>query len=485
MKKFIWIFVLILTGNVIQAQVDSIFDAYIKEFEEYHKAAEREFNTFKEQNDSAFLKFLEESWQEFELFLDARPVRPKPQEQPVIKERQDTTPQKIGNIPPQEPVLEQNEQINDHSLKESEPVNYQSRTVTKSFDVFGIKAEVQYNPDKLPHFNSVNEESIAAFYRDLSKNSYLWNYNISELGKIRQSCHFNDWGYYLILTKAAENIFDQKNERILLVWYMLVKSGYMVKIGYDNSDLFLLLPARQKIYNVQYLSENGLEYYLFQGGRNQSVQLKTYPGFYTDDAKIFSFTLNELPKLNNGRIVYRQLIYNQKKINLAFSSGRMEFLNSYPQCALNVYFKAPVSSANINVLDNLFVPLFKDKTNLEKTSILLNFIQESVAYKTDQEQFGKERYMFAEECLYYPFSDCEDRSVLLGQLVKHYTGLPVIGLEFKNHVTLAVYFRDELHGNYVLYKGKKYFICDPTYINAKIGMVPKDLKSEKPKVIVF
>ena len=93
--------------------------------------------------------------------------------------------------------------------------------------------------------------------------------------------------------------------------------------------------------------------------------------------------------------------------------------------------------------------------------------------------------MFAEECLYYPYSDCEDRAVLLAQLVKHYTGLPSIGLEFKEHVTLAVYFPGEEYGNYVVFEGKKYFICDSTYINATSGMIPGDLKLEKPKVIVF
>ena len=129
--------------------------------------------------------------------------------------------------------------------------------------------------------------------------------------------------------------------------------------------------------------------------------------------------------------------------------------------------------------------MFQGKTNVEKINILLAFIQKAIPYRTDQEQFGKERYMFAEECLFYPFSDCEDRTVLLSQLVKYFTGLPCIGLEFNDHITLAVNFPEEVKGTYILYQGQKFFICDTTYINAKSGMLPPDLEKEKPLVITF
>lgn len=74
----------------------------------------------------------------------------------------------------------------------------------------------------------------------------------------------------------------------------------------------------------------------------------------------------------------------------------------YLLCATN-------SSSNISALDKVFTPIFKATSNRAKVDILLSFIQGSVVYKTDQEQFGKERYMLAEECLYYPYSGCVDR----------------------------------------------------------------------------
>ena len=486
MKKLTWIMFIILTGNVIQAQTDSIFDAYNKEFEAFRKSVDNDFNRFKTQNDSAFLKFLEQTWKEFEIFRHAQPVRPKPKEQPIINEKSDTTQQELEYIVPLQPnVNVKKEQIVDSRLKELKPINFESRVVTKSFNIFGISAEIYYYPDKLPRLDIVNEKSITAFYRDLSYNSSIWIYNLIIFEKIKQSCHFNDWGYYNVLMRAAESIFNQKNEQILFIWYALVKSGYQVKVGFDNNTLYLLLPSQQELYNIQYLSENGLQFYLFQNGNTKPVQLKTYQGFYTDSAKIFSFTLTELPKINDVTTESRDLNYNQKNINLLFNRGIIDFLNSYPQCALNIYFGLPISVSNINILDKLFYPMFQGKTNREKVDILLGFIQNAIAYQSDQEQFGKERYMFAEECLYFPYSDCEDRSALLGQLVKHFTGLPAIGLEFHDHVTLAVHFPGEEQGTYILFEGEKYYVCDPTYINSKSGMLPNDLKNEKPQIILF
>ena len=38
----------------------------------------------------------------------------------------------------------------------------------------------------------------------------------------------------------------------------------------------------------------------------------------------------------------------------------------------------------------------------EKVNFLLAFVQKAFAYKTDEEQFGHERYFFVEESLYFP-----------------------------------------------------------------------------------
>ena len=45
-----------------------------------------------------------------------------------------------------------------------------------------------------------------------------------------------------------------------------------------------------------------------------------------------------------------------------------------------------------------------------------------------------------DEPLFYPYSDCEDHSVLFAYLVRELPGLEVIGLDYPGHVATAVRF---------------------------------------------
>jgi len=119
----------------------------------------------------------------------------------------------------------------------------------------------------------------------------------------------------------------------------------------------------------------------------------------------------------------------------------------------------------------------------QAVNFLLRFVQTSLKYKTDEEQFGKENYMFPEETLYYPYSDCEDRAVLFAWLVQSLLGLDVVGLDLPGHVATAVRFNGQVPGDAVTYNGKRYVVADPTYINASVGMTMPDYKNTKPGVI--
>ena len=42
------------------------------------------------------------------------------------------------------------------------------------------------------------------------------------------------------------------------------------------------------------------------------------------------------------------------------------------------------------------------------------------------------------------------------------------------HLATAVGFNEDVAGDYLMVNGKKYVVCDPTYINARVGMtMPK------------
>ena len=93
---------------------------------------------------------------------------------------------------------------------------------------------------------------------------------------------------------------------------------------------------------------------------------------------------------------------------------------------------------------------------------------------------------FTEETLFFPYCDCEDRSVLYAYLVRELLGLEVVGLVFPGHAATAVKFKDRsIDGDYITYQGEKYVICDPTYINADLGMCLPEYQNKQAKIVRY
>jgi len=110
-------------------------------------------------------------------------------------------------------------------------------------------------------------------------------------------------------------------------------------------------------------------------------------------------------------------------------------------------------------------------------------VQTGFKYQTDDNQFNRENYLLPEETLFYPYSDCEDRSFIFAYLVKRLIGLEVIGLGFPGHVATAVGFSSHVPGDHVVVNNKKFTVCDPTYINAVAGMTMPQYRGTTPEVI--
>ena len=91
-------------------------------------------------------------------------------------------------------------------------------------------------------------------------------------------------------------------------------------------------------------------------------------------------------------------------------------------------------------------------------------------YCYDEDVWGYDRPFYAEETLFYPYSDTEDRSILLSRLVRDVVGLDVVFIYYPGHTAIGVCITDEdVKGTYVVLKGRHYVICDPTYIGSYVG----------------
>jgi hypothetical protein len=56
-------------------------------------------------------------------------------------------------------------------------------------------------------------------------------------------------------------------------------------------------------------------------------------------------------------------------------------------------------------------------------------------------------------------------------------------LDYPGHIAVAVDLGKYNTGAVVSYKGRKYSVTDPTYINAKAGMVMPQFRKERPIII--
>lgn len=99
--------------------------------------------------------------------------------------------------------------------------------------------------------------------------------------------------------------------------------------------------------------------------------------------------------------------------------------------------------------------------------------------------WGQDRAFFAEETLYYPYCDCEDRSILFSRLVRDLVGLDVALVYYPGHLATAVRFNEAVEGEGLIINGDKFIVCDPTYIGAPVGVQMPDLEYDKTQAIVL
>ena len=171
----------------------------------------------------------------------------------------------------------------------------------------------------------------------------------------------------------------------------------------------------------------------------------------------------------------------EKEIHINLSM--IELFKTYPQVDMSVYANATPSKLFCESIEQAFKPYLKTQSTYDAVSFLLAYLQYGFDYATDDEQFGFEKPFFCEENYYYPYNDCEDRSVLFSFLVRHLLHLDVVLIDYPGHVAAAVHFPTEVKGEYVQHKGKKYVICDPTYIGAPVGMEMPDFTPDDRSVI--
>ena len=348
----------------------------------------------------------------------------------------------------------------------------------------GQKVYVDKSLKGVCSIGNMRENAIADAYEAMCKADY--KALVDDCRKVKKELNLNDWGIFLFVREASKTLCTDENAAVVMQQFLLNELGYKSKMARraDRNQMLLFVAADCQVYGHPYFTKDGLNYYNLTS--NESCQFYMCQEDSPKAKSKLNMQVNHAPALNAGMV---NSVHKNRSGSVAVSvdvpKSLMEFYGSMPQCDYSVYVNAEVNPSVANKVLSTLAPLVNGKSEAEAANLLINFVQTGFQYATDQEQFGYEKPFFVEELFYYPYCDCEDRSVLYSYLVRNLLKLDVVLLDYPNHIATAVCFNENVSGDFVTVGGKKYVVCDPTYIGASIGKAMPQFKNVAAKVLKY
>ena len=421
-------------------------------------------------------------------------------EPPPTEVEEESDPVADSESPPTEPEEEQTDDptsASDPAPSDQRPsqVEANANMSQGALSFFGVQTTVPYTSALVPTVDGApGKESIGDFWGALASEEYTPT--LDALQQRREDLGLSDWGYYVYVRDLGDQLYQQKglragsNDATLWTWFMMIKSGYSVRVGYRDDNIFLMLPVDGQIFNRPQLQLDGQRYYLMVEGGSGS--LRTYEGQHETADQVLALDEAVLPKLGTStKSRSASFSYDDERytIDFKYNTAVLEYLRAYPNVELSVLFRSGVSSAAETSLKNALQSHVQDRPSRDALNFLLRFVQFSTKYQRDRENFGEERFLFPEESLAASASDCEDRAVLFAYLVRTLLDREVVGLQWPGHVATAVKVGEGLEAasedRTFSVDGQTYILADPTYIGSSIGMEMPFVEDKEAEIISF
>lgn len=486
------IVVFCLCGSVVAQEDDWLRDDDWLEqdnFDTFKRKADEKYNNFKDSINMLFADALAGKWSAFNLQSSVpAPKKPEPTVLPQAPKEPEVNlpsqPLPQANVKPT-PTPQDKPNIKPEDIKQPEGMMSKTINFYSANIVLHVPQQVDINKCVL---KSTGEEDISKFWKQLTKNNI--QSSVKELLQQQQSMRLNDWGAYNMALNLSKQLFSDWNSQIATTVFLMNQMEYDVKIARIDNRLFCLLPFDCMVYSVPYIDMDNKKYFIFPVDRqHKDMSNKVYT--YTCKMEEADLSLNMefyntplLPNKSSQNKYVRQVSGN--KVEMQTNENLMQLYKDYPQVEMSLYANAAVDKDFKQGVDMYFRSMVQDKSVVQAVATLLNYVQYGFDYATDDEQFGYEKPFFCEENFYYPKNDCEDRSILFSYLVRYILKLDVVLLDYPDHIATAVCFpNNDVAGDYYLYKGKKYVVCDPTYIGAKIGMTQPVYRNTKASIILL
>ena len=532
-RRIIPLFLLTFVWNV-----EAGAQNYKQEFDEFRKEALKEYEDFRKECLQEYIDFLRAPWpkKESEKPIVAPKVKPVP---PVVYTKPDTLPElrlkkingkeiavkipkltpkdKIDKKPVDVPVTPLDDSVTidikdggralslgggvirlkKEIYKQPVPVSPIKQDLTIdtpefSFDVFGTECEVRIGDDCRFKLKSVKSNDVADALQKMMATPF--DNLLHDCLQIRQERQLSDWAYFEMLSSLVDNFYGKDtNEATLALAFLYMQSGYKMRLGEDGTRLYMLMSSRHSIVGKSYFPIDGENYYVLRGPetKRMSICQAKFP-----KESSLSLVIPTQQKwdvdLQQERVITSRR-YPDFSFGVRLNKNLINFYDTYPTSTVNnnfmtrwaMYANAPMAEEVTKELYPQMKAKLKGLSNLEAMERLLNWVQTGFEYKFDNEVWGDDRAFFGEETLFYPYCDCEDRSILLSHLVRELLGLDTVLIYYPGHLAMAVDLAEASDGDYVLLDGRRFTVCDPTYIGARVGKTMPNMDNSQAKLILL
>jgi hypothetical protein len=474
-----------VTRDSISAEDENSFE---DEFESFRKRSFREFENFRDEANAEYAKFMEQAWKVF----DSSPAKPQPEEK---------------DVPPVEVKDDDQKPANDNSIAVKEmvappvpepqpvpiaPVPAQDSTAqVKTFTCFGTQMGVHFSDDLSFWLPALNEKNVAKVWTTLASKEY--NNLIRDCLQLRVDYQLSDWAYLNMLFQMAKACMGDSNEATLLAAFVYCQSGYKMRLAFANNHLRLLYASKHFIYGQSYFYIDNDYYYPFNGGGEEQMQVCEASFPQEKPLSLWITTSQKFAMSPTKDLQFQSRRYEDVQAKVSVNKNLIDFYETYPTSSLgenfmtrwSMYANTPLDASLKEQLYPVLREELKGYSELEAVERLLNWVQTGFVYEYDEQVWGHDRAFFAEETLYYPSCDCEDRSILLSRLVRDLLGLKTVLVYYPGHLALAVRFNEDVKGDFLTLNGNRFVVCDPTYINARVGRTMPGLDNSEATVIML
>lgn len=480
---------LIVAALGMPLTVNAQVDEFRKHYDEFKQQAEYKYKNFRDEANQLYAEFIKQAWKQYKTL----PAVPKPKDEatPPVVLPDDDREKPINTRPvPIEEVVEPPKP--EPQPVPVEPIKEQSKDDREvTFNVFGTACDVRFNDKMRFTLGSGGLDAISEAWAQMSADG-ICNNAIRDCLELRIRLGLSDWAYLNMLKNYAEAVYGQSDEAVLLMAYIYCQSGYSMRLGMNSGCLFMLYASKHNVYGIPYMQIDGMNFYPFDDkAEDASVCNAFFPG-----EKPLSLLITTEQDFSYDATAERELkakAFTDMDVKVSVNKNLIDFYNTYPTSEIDgnfmtrwaIYANTPMEK---EVRKKLY-PALRNRLNglneIESMQRLLNWVQTAFVYEYDDKVWGEDRAFFAEETLFYPYCDCEDRAILLTRLVRDLLGLDCILIYYPGHLACAVNFNSQVNGDYITLNGKRFTVCDPTYIGASVGLTMPDMDNKTAKVILL